>query len=56
MKSLRIYEAVANQIKIIKNKKIVPKIQTGKEYIFKRLNSKDNQVNFKDSIEKLTIK
>ena len=50
---LRIYEAVASQIKVIKNKKIVPKIQTGKEYIFKRLNSKDNQVNFKDSLEKI---
>ena len=50
---LRIYEAIASQIKIIKYKNIVPKIQTGKEYIFKRLNSKDNQVNFKDSIEKI---
>ena len=50
---LRIYEAVASQIKVIKSKKIVPKIQTGKEYIFKRLNSKDNQVNFKDSLEKI---
>lgn len=50
---IRIYEAIANQIKIIKNKNIVPKIQTGKEYIFKRLSSKDNQVNFKDSIENI---
>ena len=50
---LRIYEAVANQIKVIKNKKIIPKVQTGKEYIFKRLNTKDNQVNFKDSMEKI---
>jgi len=50
---LRIYEAVADQIKIIKNKNIVPKIQIGKEYVFKRLNSKDNQVNFKDSIENI---
>ena len=50
---IRIYEAIANQIKIIKNKNIVPKIQTGKEYIFNRLSSKDNQVNFKDSIENI---
>ena len=50
---LRIYEAVADQIKIIKNKNIVPKIQTGKEYIFNRLSTKDNQVDFKDSIENI---
>ena len=37
---IRIYEAIANQIKIIKNKNIVPKIQTGKSISLKDLAQK----------------
>ena len=50
---LRIYEAVAIQIKFFKSKNIMPKNQTGEVYKFKRLNLKDNNINFKDSLESI---
>lgn len=50
---LRIYGAVADQIKIFKSKNITPKDQSGEVYKFRRLNLKDNNINFKDSLESI---
>ena len=49
---IRIYEAIASQIKIIKEKKIIPKPQDGDVIKFKRLSIKDNLVNFDNDLSK----
>ncbi len=41
---IRIYNAIAKQIKVFKNKEIYPIAQKGIPYKFKRLNAKDNSI------------
>ena len=47
---IRIYKAIAEQIKIFKRKELSPQIQQGDPYKFQRLSIKDNLINFNDDL------
>ena len=50
---IRIYEAIAEQIKLFKEKEIKPEEQEGEIVKFRRLKEEDNQINFLDDSKKI---
>tara|TARA_B110000444_G_C18841546_1_gene599266 strand:- start:15 stop:1127 length:1113 start_codon:yes stop_codon:yes gene_type:complete len=50
---IRIYDAIAKQIKVFKRKELIPKLQKGKTHKFKRLTIKDNVINFNKDINSI---
>ena len=51
---VRIYQAISEQIKVIKADEIIPIEQEGEAVIFKRLRDEDNKINFEDDINKIS--
>ncbi|MDC0225479.1 methionyl-tRNA formyltransferase [Gammaproteobacteria bacterium] len=51
---LRIYQAISEQIEVIKEDEIIPIEQEGEAVIFRRLRDEDNKINFEDDFQKMS--